>query len=105
MTALTKKVARNFALLGLFVPILLLSIEQILRWHMPLYVRIIEPINIISLAVWPSSIGLMIVSGWNPSSVVTIVISIGANVVLYWLAGIAIGALVAKLRRSTNDVH
>jgi hypothetical protein len=81
---------------GLCISVTLLIVEELIGFDESLYITLIEPLNKVSLWVWPSSIMLMAANGWNWHSVLILVLSIVANMVLYWLIGFLVGLLLKR---------
>ena len=97
------KLARSLGLVGLSVSVALFTIEQLMRLDERIYRAAIGQMNTISRWLWPSSIMLMGTNRWNWAAVVTLILSIVANVVLYWIIGFVIGMLLKNLSLSRGN--
>jgi hypothetical protein len=103
MKTSASKLARSLGLVGLSISAALFMVEQLMRLDESLYRAAIEPLNTISRWLWPSSIMLMAVNRWNWAAVVTLILSIVANVALYCLVGFIIGLLLKSLSLSRGN--
>jgi hypothetical protein len=100
-----KLLAKSLAVLGLVIPLVLLFTDHLLRSHPTTYNAIVGSLQIVFLLCWPTSIWLMATNSWSPSAVVILVLSIAANVLLYWLAGLLIGRIFRIFVPNKNRPH
>jgi hypothetical protein len=93
-----------YALVGFFVPVILLVFQLLLRASEAPSQDRFEFLSRIYIFLWPSSFWLMATDGFRDlGSILIFVMSIVANVLLYIIVGLAIWAIMSLFKKKLRE--